>query len=83
MLENKKRMSQLFETMLNEQSVFIKGELLNKIYPNDNFKNEELFEVLIKAVNVNNTVNLYYTDQMEFCDELIDIDEHEVYLTKE
>ena len=83
MVENKERLSQLCEAMLNEASVYVKGKFLKEIYPNDSFENEELFEVHLTAVNVNNTVNLFYADEMEFCDDLIEIDEHEVYLTKE
>lgn len=82
MVENKERLLQLCETMLNEQSVYIKGELLNKIYPKKNFEKEELFEVELTSVNVNNTVNLYYADQMGYYDDLFEIDEYEIYLTK-
>ena len=37
MVENKERLSQLCEAMLNEQSVYVKGKLLKEIYPDDDF----------------------------------------------
>lgn len=81
-MNNINKAKELFEAMIQEKIVYIKGSFVKETYPDNTVDDEAFYPVKVESIWCNDTVNLTYSEGDSFIDTIEGVEFDDVFILK-